>query len=68
MAHITNKEFNQWIQDGKDQSFDYLLVVCDTFSYADYPVYCNTGNLSEMKAKYDDVEMQRIHEIVSLAK
>lgn len=64
---VTAQEFEGWIKRGIENDHKYMISVCDTFDYEDYPVYCDDEKgLEEMKAKYDGKEMQRINEIVNL--
>ena len=63
------KDIAGWFQDGLDKKAAYMIVVCDTFDYDDYPVYTNAGD--EFWIKYDAVktqQMTRIMEVYDLAK
>jgi hypothetical protein len=66
MPHYTQEEKQEWIEEGLKKGADYVFVVCDTFSYEDYPVYVMPGELAEADKKYSE-NMQRIHERVGLA-
>ena len=37
-----------WCNWGKDNGYDYMIVMCDTTVMEDYPVYC-------MENEFDDV-------------
>ena len=56
----------QWIKRARENT-THIISVCDTFNYDDYPVYVSKDeNLAEIKAKYDNVNMQRINEIIKV--
>ena len=61
------ERFNEWKKQGMEQGAKYMISVCDTFNYDDYPVYVMPDeNLDEKKRAYDGVNMQRINEVVTL--
>lgn len=63
----TEKDIERWIQTAKKKKAKYIISVCDTFEYSDYPVYVMpTDNLEEMKKKYDNKNMQSINEIITI--
>jgi hypothetical protein len=56
-----------WVSDGKANGHKYLIVVCDSFDYEDYPVYCDTDVELEQKTQYyRTASMQRIMETIVL--
>lgn len=62
------EDVNSWIADAPKYA-THLIVVCDTFSCEDYPVYVFDGQGEELNviaAEYDGVNMQRINEIIPL--
>ena len=62
------QEIDEWIATGRKSDAAYLLVVCDTFSYEDYPVYVPQGrSLDAVRKRYDGVNMQRILQVVDLS-
>lgn len=64
---VSRSEFEEWKIQGRNQGAKYMISVCDTFSYDDYPVYVMPGeSLEERKRKYDGNNMQRINEVVEL--
>lgn len=67
---ITSKEDVQnWIYEGRKNGAIYLIVVCDTFSYEDYPVYVKEGeDVQKILDAYDGENMQKIMEIIKLKK
>ena len=63
MTMMTERQ--EWIEEGKQQRKDFLLVVCDTFSYEDYPVYSSAEKLEETRSEYSK-NMQSVHEVIDL--
>jgi hypothetical protein len=62
------KELAGWFQDGLDRKAAYMIVVCDTFDYEDYPVYTE-GEEFWLKYKVvSGLNMQRIMEVYDLKK
>jgi CO dehydrogenase nickel-insertion accessory protein CooC1 len=54
----------EWFDRGVEEGADYMIVVCDTFDYEDYPVYATAA---EFKEKYESHNgMQRIMEVYDL--
>jgi hypothetical protein len=56
-----------WIGRGIKEGQSYLIVVCDTFDYEDYPVYAKS--VKEAKEEYDahnGKDMQKVMEIYDL--
>ena len=48
----------------KEDHHTHMIVVCDTFDYEDYPVFVTKDeDLSEVRAKYSGVNMQRVMEV-----
>ena len=43
----------------KKNNYDYVISVCDTFDYSDYPVYCMEEDLSKKSAQYNGTNMQK---------
>lgn len=63
----TRHDVNRWISTAKEEGAKYILSVCDTFDFDDYPVYCN--NLKELKDAipfYNGPNMQRINEVIEI--
>ena len=67
---VTMERFQEWIKEGKEQGAVYLISVCDTFDYDDYPVYANSEEeMQEQRDYYDNqASMQRVNEVVDLRK
>ena len=58
-------DVDRWIETAKEEEMKYIISVCDTWDYDDYPVYCqNVKELDEKYPEFDGVNMQRINEII----
>ena len=65
----TKREIDDWIIRGKKHNFAFIISVCDTFDYDDYPVFVtHKEDLAKRKSEYNDVNMQRINEVIDLSK
>ena len=42
----------EWFDRGKAKKADYMIVVCDTFSHEDYPVFVSRENFWEKHDSY----------------
>ena len=64
---VSKQQFDNWINRGKDMGATHIISVVDTFDYDDYPVYVMpTDDLFEIRKQYDNMNMQRINEVVEL--
>lgn len=65
---MTTKEvIRHWLQEGIDNNRTHVIVVCDTYDHEDCPVYVGKGeNVTEIAAKYQGQNMQRIMEVYNL--
>ena len=67
---MTSKQtLEEWFDRGVSDGATYMIVVCDTFDYDDYPAYVHSD--AEAKSKYeqyDDKNMQRVMEVYDLRK
>lgn len=56
---------SKWYDRGKSENYRYMIVVCDTFDYSDYPIYTTEANYSQ---EYSRASSQgRIMEVYDLA-
>jgi hypothetical protein len=63
----TRDDVNRWIATANAHGSKFILSVCDTFDYEDYPVYCE--DIKELKEEYKEhhgVNMQRVNEIIRI--
>lgn len=64
----TVADIRQWLDDAGEHD-THMIVVCDTFSYDDYPVYINESqNVSDEVYARDGKNMQRVMEVYNLDK
>ena len=62
-------DIRRWFDDGIEQKAKWMIVVCDTFDYGDYPVYADTPG--EFWQKYDECTpktMRNVMETYDLGK
>lgn len=59
--------FHLSLERGKTKP-EYMIVVCDTFDYDDYPVYCTREDFAATYAAYNGKNMQKIMEVYDLSK
>lgn len=62
----TRQDVDRWIATAKANGDQYIISVCDTWDYDDYPVYCrNKKEALEAIPEYTQ-NMQRINEIIRI--
>ena len=60
-------EIRDWLVEGKKNGKTHCIIVCDEFSYEDYPVYVDlTQNVKKIYDKYCYKNMQRVMEVYNL--
>lgn len=64
MATVT--QLTDWFKRGVDEQADFMIIVCDTFEYSDYPVYATAENFSDKYWGHNAVNMQKIMEVYDL--
>jgi len=61
------EEIERWIQTAIKNGDKFIISVCDTFDYEDYPVYCkDKEELDRQRPEFDNINMQRINEIIDI--
>lgn len=64
----TRMDLKVWFDMGVKQGATYMIVVCDTFDYGDYPAYVTKEeNIHDCISYYRRASMQRIMEIYDLS-
>jgi hypothetical protein len=58
-------QIEQWFDRGIEQGKRFMVVVCDTFDYEDYPVFTDTDQECTDKVKAPG-DMQRVMEVYDL--
>ena len=61
----THDDISGWFDDGIQQDKSYMIVLCDTFDYSDYPIYADTANDCMFKFR-NPGSMQRVMEVYDL--
>lgn len=62
----TKSEIGWLLKEGlkRNEKVTHMLIVCDTFSYHDYPVYVTEDqDVREVYNKYHGKEMKRVMEV-----
>ena len=52
---LPSEDIIKWLKEGNDGSNSHMIVVCDTFSWEDYPVYVKRGE--DVKEVYDIMDV-----------
>jgi hypothetical protein len=61
MRHDTLDVYDQeYLARAKSEKADFVIVVCDTFSYENYPVFVTKNELEQKKNYYNNQSMQRV--------
>ncbi len=63
----TKKMIREWLESYKDSGATHLVIVCDTFSYEDYPVPVMPGDKLEKVEKEHSGNMQKVMEIYNFS-
>ena len=60
----TKEDISVWFDRGLEQKSKYMLVMCDTWDYSDYPVFCDA---QECLGRYNHPgEFTRVMEVYAL--
>jgi hypothetical protein len=63
------KDRERWIKQARKERATRILVVCDTFDYEQYPVYCrDEKEMGEKRGEYDGKNMQRVEDVIVVPK
>lgn len=62
----TRQQISEWFDIGKDSNNEYMIIVCDTFDYEDYPVFANQPHFDRIYSNHNNVNLQRIMEVYNL--
>lgn len=63
----TKQDISNWFDRGLDLGADFMIIVCDTFDYEDYPVFCTSDVFKETHDKHNGQDMQKIMEVYDLS-
>jgi hypothetical protein len=65
----TRDEIAEWVKRGKKENYKFIVVVCDTFDYEDYPVFCkNAAECWSEYEKHNGKNRQKVMEVYDLTK
>ena len=63
----SQEDISAWFDRGVKSHATHMIVVCDTFSYNDYPVYVGSGeSVHECVRGIGEQEMQKVMEVYNL--
>jgi hypothetical protein len=63
----TRDDVNRWIDTAKSKGCKFIISVCDTFDWDDFPVYIKDLNELILKVdNYNGTNMQTINEIIRI--
>jgi len=63
----SREDVDRWIKTAIAGKCEFIISVCDTFEYDDYPVYCE--DLDELVRRYPEFNgknMQKVNEIIQI--
>lgn len=64
----TKEDIEKWFENGIKENATHMIIVCDTYSYEDYPVYVTKDEKVENKInEYKEKYMQKIMEVYDLS-
>lgn len=67
MKTASRKDIKRWFQEGKAQGATHMIVVCDEFSWEDYPVFVSAEE--DVQEEYEKWKKKgRVMEVYSLHK
>ena len=55
-----------WFAYGVEHNYDYMIIVCDTYDYEDYPVYTTKEDFHLKYPEYNYTNMQKVMEVYDL--
>lgn len=59
----TRTMIENWLRRGQQQGAIYMLVICDTYDWDDYPVFVsNEEDLNQTAQRYNGANMQKVME------
>lgn len=66
---VTQQDIDSWFDRGVSENATHMIIVCDTFSWDDYPVYIYAGE--DFYSQYDRFtngkNMQKVMEVYDLS-
>ncbi len=63
----SREDVDEWIEEAKETGARYIISVCDTWDWEDFPVYVMPDeDLEEKKKEYNGVNMHKINEVITI--
>ena len=62
----TKQDISEWFNRGVQDKADYMIVVCDTYDWDDYPVYANKSDVHAKYQEHNGPNMQKVMEVYDL--
>ena len=64
----TKEDIKEWLETATAQKASHLIVVCDTFSYEDYPIYARDKNdCIQQVDDHNGKNMQKVMEVYNMS-
>ena len=63
----TKDEIRRWIVSAKERGATHCIIVCDTFSYDDYPVDVMPGTDIHKSIADHSMDMQKVMEVYKMS-
>jgi hypothetical protein len=63
----TKYDIRTWLNRAKEKDAEFLIVVCDTYDWSDYPVYVTAEQFAERYNELNGKNMQEIMEVYDLS-
>jgi hypothetical protein len=62
----SKKQISEWVDKGCVDGYNFMIIVCDSFDYEDFPVYTTWDRFHKDHAEHNSKSMQKIMEIYDL--
>lgn len=59
-------EIKEWFEHGVENNNTHMIVVCDTWNYEDFPVFCK-NNINDKINNYESNKDYRVMEVYNLS-
>ena len=63
----SKQQIGDWFENGLTNKQDFMIVVCDTYDWTDYPSYCKKDEFDLKYKQYSDQNMQQVMEVYDLS-
>jgi hypothetical protein len=60
------EQLREWFEEGQRDGHKFMLIICDTFDWTDYPVYTVSRDAAKDRAE-NPGEMQKVMEVYDLS-